>query len=234
MYLQAGGIKPNYKSLLSNAKIQSIIRERFGGLTRFVSGGARVLLKLAPSKVEEVLLEKIWTEENRSKVQSKVIEAIMQYGIEADIGEIIVRPDLGLTNYYPKQDKLYLPESLQCVLVDAVAGYLREKAVQNNLTSGMAPTKVNSMTQGGKKKRKREIEKVGRIAGAPYNNQDKQIDNDPDYFITADCMGCMDCMAVCPADCIVVRHGELHITADCVGCGLCKSVCPIDAIISLV
>lgn len=46
------------------------------------------------------------------------------------------------------------------------------------------------------------------------------------------CNRCVDCVAVCPTDCLILQ-GEtpfLLRPADCVSCGLCVLVCPSAAL----
>lgn len=46
------------------------------------------------------------------------------------------------------------------------------------------------------------------------------------------CVGCGDCAAVCPTDCLAMVNGApwLPRPLDCVACAVCKEICPTDAI----
>lgn len=45
------------------------------------------------------------------------------------------------------------------------------------------------------------------------------------------CIGCGQCLQVCPRDCFSMEHGALVIAVQkCFGCGHCLAVCPVDAI----
>jgi len=46
------------------------------------------------------------------------------------------------------------------------------------------------------------------------------------------CVGCGDCVAVCPADCLAMAGPLpwLPRPADCVECTACVLVCPVDAL----
>jgi MinD superfamily P-loop ATPase len=46
------------------------------------------------------------------------------------------------------------------------------------------------------------------------------------------CIGCGDCVAVCPTVCLGLHRGRpwLPRPLDCVSCGACVVVCPTDAI----
>lgn len=48
----------------------------------------------------------------------------------------------------------------------------------------------------------------------------------------ARCVGCGDCVAVCPADCLAMagRLPWLPRPLDCVPCAACVAVCPTDAL----
>jgi formate hydrogenlyase subunit 6/NADH:ubiquinone oxidoreductase subunit I len=48
----------------------------------------------------------------------------------------------------------------------------------------------------------------------------------------ANCVGCGDCVAVCPADCLEMagRTPWMPRPRDCVYCDLCVQVCPTDAL----
>jgi formate hydrogenlyase subunit 6/NADH:ubiquinone oxidoreductase subunit I len=46
------------------------------------------------------------------------------------------------------------------------------------------------------------------------------------------CIGCGDCVPVCPADCLAMTGPVpwLPRPLDCVSCSLCVLVCPVDAL----
>ena len=46
------------------------------------------------------------------------------------------------------------------------------------------------------------------------------------------CIGCGDCVSVCPVDCLVMAEvlPWLPRPLDCVSCGLCAAICPVDAL----
>ncbi|MFW6018329.1 MAG: NADH-ubiquinone oxidoreductase-F iron-sulfur binding region domain-containing protein, partial [Halapricum sp.] len=48
----------------------------------------------------------------------------------------------------------------------------------------------------------------------------------------AECVGCQQCLNVCPVDAIDGEQGETHEIdpETCIGCGQCVEACPIDAI----
>ena len=47
----------------------------------------------------------------------------------------------------------------------------------------------------------------------------------------ANCMGCSECVAVCPADAIRIISNKAVIDPNkCVKCGYCIEVCPVNAI----
>jgi NADH:ubiquinone oxidoreductase subunit F (NADH-binding)/(2Fe-2S) ferredoxin/ferredoxin len=48
----------------------------------------------------------------------------------------------------------------------------------------------------------------------------------------AECVGCGQCVEVCPVDAITGETGEAHVIDPdvCIGCGQCVTACPIDAI----
>lgn len=47
------------------------------------------------------------------------------------------------------------------------------------------------------------------------------------------CIGCMQCLAVCPVDAIVGASNFIHTVMSkvCIGCELCVPACPVDCII---
>jgi NAD-dependent dihydropyrimidine dehydrogenase PreA subunit len=46
------------------------------------------------------------------------------------------------------------------------------------------------------------------------------------------CSRCTDCVAVCPADCLIMRGAVPYLVrpTDCISCGLCVLVCPSTAL----
>jgi Fe-S-cluster-containing hydrogenase component 2 len=45
------------------------------------------------------------------------------------------------------------------------------------------------------------------------------------------CVGCEECVGVCPTSAIAVNGGKAAVDADtCVECGACVSTCPVSAI----
>jgi formate hydrogenlyase subunit 6/NADH:ubiquinone oxidoreductase subunit I len=46
------------------------------------------------------------------------------------------------------------------------------------------------------------------------------------------CTGCVDCVTVCPADCLAMDGllPWLPRPGDCIHCGVCAAVCPADAL----
>lgn len=51
------------------------------------------------------------------------------------------------------------------------------------------------------------------------------------YYITSDCIGCKECVAVCPQKCIDVDKIPLKIRQEnCLHCGNCLNVCPVGAV----
>lgn len=52
------------------------------------------------------------------------------------------------------------------------------------------------------------------------------------YFITDDCIGCGNCLSVCPQSCIVLNEQKASITQEnCLHCGNCINICPIKAVV---
>ncbi len=46
----------------------------------------------------------------------------------------------------------------------------------------------------------------------------------------ANCIGCGQCMAVCPVEAICMVEQKAEISDACVECGACTAVCPVGAI----
>ena len=52
------------------------------------------------------------------------------------------------------------------------------------------------------------------------------------YFITDDCIGCGECLSVCPQSCIVLNGQKASIKQEnCLRCGNCINICPMKAIV---
>ena len=55
------------------------------------------------------------------------------------------------------------------------------------------------------------------------------------YVVDENCIKCkhMDCVDVCPVDCIYSKKGDKHLFInpdECIDCAACEPVCPVDAI----
>ncbi len=49
--------------------------------------------------------------------------------------------------------------------------------------------------------------------------------------VTGNCVGCSDCVRICPKDAAVMTKGKVVIDLElCNGCGLCYSICSYNAI----
>lgn len=49
--------------------------------------------------------------------------------------------------------------------------------------------------------------------------------------VTAKCIGCGECLEICPVDAPLIEDGKSYIIVEkCIGCGECLTVCPADAI----
>ena len=49
--------------------------------------------------------------------------------------------------------------------------------------------------------------------------------------ITGNCVGCSDCVRICPKDAVAIVKGKAVIDIDlCNGCGLCYPICSYNAI----
>lgn len=48
----------------------------------------------------------------------------------------------------------------------------------------------------------------------------------------AECIGCTQCLQVCPTDAIVGSINQMHtvISYECIGCEKCVPACPVDCI----
>jgi ferredoxin len=46
------------------------------------------------------------------------------------------------------------------------------------------------------------------------------------------CVGCGDCVAVCPTQCLEIATGVpwLPRPCDCISCNVCVAICPTDAL----
>ena len=52
------------------------------------------------------------------------------------------------------------------------------------------------------------------------------------YFITDSCIGCGNCVSVCPQNCIRQDGISFHIEQDhCLHCGNCMNACPVGAVV---
>lgn len=52
------------------------------------------------------------------------------------------------------------------------------------------------------------------------------------YFITDSCIGCGNCVSVCPQNCIRQDQVPFQIEQDhCLHCGNCMNVCPVGAVV---
>ena len=51
------------------------------------------------------------------------------------------------------------------------------------------------------------------------------------YFINERCIGCDECISLCPQNCIAMKDGQAVIQqTPCLHCGNCYVVCPVKAI----
>ena len=49
--------------------------------------------------------------------------------------------------------------------------------------------------------------------------------------LSYECVGCEDCVKVCPKNCITVKRGKAVIDISiCIGCSQCADICSFDAI----
>ena len=52
------------------------------------------------------------------------------------------------------------------------------------------------------------------------------------YFVTNNCIGCENCMSVCPQSCIDLIDNKAVIRQNnCLHCGNCAQICPVGAVI---
>ena len=52
------------------------------------------------------------------------------------------------------------------------------------------------------------------------------------YFITGACIGCGNCLSVCPQSCILLNGQKASITQEnCLRCGNCINICPMKAVV---
>lgn len=53
------------------------------------------------------------------------------------------------------------------------------------------------------------------------------------FIHESQCVGCTQCLAVCPVDSIVGASGLMHtvLAEQCIGCELCIPACPVDCIV---
>ncbi len=59
------------------------------------------------------------------------------------------------------------------------------------------------------------------------NASDKQSG----YFINSSCIGCGNCLSVCPQKCIDISKIQAVINqSHCLHCGRCKEICPVGAV----
>jgi len=44
------------------------------------------------------------------------------------------------------------------------------------------------------------------------------------------CMGCGQCVDVCPVQAIEIKEKKAVVSDSCVDCGVCLNACPVDAL----
>ncbi len=50
------------------------------------------------------------------------------------------------------------------------------------------------------------------------------------YVDQKECIGCAQCIDICPVDTIRLELGKAKIGEKCIGCGRCVDKCPVKAI----
>lgn len=116
LYLWFGQIKADYGNIIRN-----FVPNRLGVLGGFAGA-------LAGERLEERALKIIWNDETKQKSLKLARDVLDQYGIVMELDDIQLTKDTSeVSNAFEAENHLQLTEEMEMQILDALAGYLKDR-----------------------------------------------------------------------------------------------------------
>lgn len=132
-FLQISQIDADYKALLEMDAVNEKINGMLGKAAGFAKIGVRLAVTLAQDALEKKGLEVLWKEENKQKLMTIAKNTLDKYGFAMELNDIQIMQEIAENvNTIDGESHLVLTEKMENEILDALAGYLRDKT-ENNL-----------------------------------------------------------------------------------------------------
>lgn len=128
LFVQINQVEVEYKSLLDMDVVEEKLSRHLGSLTGVTKGLVGLAVTIAPDALEKKGLELLWKDTNKQKLMSIAKDTLDKYGVVMDLIDIEIKQDTAKgVNHMEKEMNLVLTEKMESEILDALAGYLKDK-----------------------------------------------------------------------------------------------------------